>query len=186
MSTVTKFIKSIEAQYLSSNSYHSNIHGADVLQSVHVLLTVGGLGGRLSAVQRMSLLVAAAAHDVGASMLFVSALCVYLHMRLTESTISAAHPGLSNNFLVATGDEEALLRNDTSVLEHMHAYRLFKTFREPGCNLYKNVSSGVYKAQRRIMIQVILRTDLAQHFEVGPACLASCRGQDAHHVGLLY
>lgn len=140
-STFASLIKCIEGQYHRENSYHSSVHGADVLQTVHVLLTTGHAGQRLQPIQRLSLLLASAAHDV-------------------------AHPGLSNNFLVATGATEALLRNDESVLENMHAYTLFKALRRPSCNVYMNVAQDVYKEQRRSIIRCILATDLAKHFEI--------------------
>ena len=84
--------------------------------------------------------------------------------------LRAGHPGLSNNFLVATGATEALLRNDQSVLEHMHSYLLFKSLRRPSCNVFAGVAADVYKAQRRMIIRCILGTDLAQHFEVSDYC----------------
>ena len=65
MQTVTGLAKSIESQYHKENSYHSGVHGADVLQTVHVLLTQGRAGQRMEPVQRLSMLLAAAAHDVG-------------------------------------------------------------------------------------------------------------------------
>ena len=93
------------------------------------------------------------------------ALCVCACMR-APFFHCAAHPGLSNNFLVATGATEALLRNDESVLENMHAYTLFKALRRPSCNVYMNVAQDVYKEQRRSIIRCILATDLAKHFEI--------------------
>ena len=65
-STFASLIKCIEGQYHRENSYHSSVHGADVLQTVHVLLTTGHAGQRLQPIQRLSLLLASAAHDVGA------------------------------------------------------------------------------------------------------------------------
>lgn len=64
-STFASLIKCIEGQYHRENSYHSSVHGADVLQTVHVLLTTGHAGQRLQPIQRLSLLLASAAHDVG-------------------------------------------------------------------------------------------------------------------------
>lgn len=43
----------------------NSTHGADVCQAVQTLMVIGGLGVRLTPLQRMALLVAAAAHDVG-------------------------------------------------------------------------------------------------------------------------
>jgi hypothetical protein len=59
--------RAIEAQYHKPDNipYHNSEHAADVLQSTHVLLAVGGLGGRISDVDRLSILIAAVAHDVG-------------------------------------------------------------------------------------------------------------------------
>ncbi len=46
-----------------------------------------------------------------------------------------AHPGLTNQFLVATQSPLAVLYNDASVLENHHAATAFSLATNPGCNL---------------------------------------------------
>ena len=42
-----------------------SVHGADVLQTVHALLSSGGLVNRLTPLETLSMVLAATAHDVG-------------------------------------------------------------------------------------------------------------------------
>mmetsp|Transcript_1543 Transcript_1543/g.4465 ORF Transcript_1543/g.4465 Transcript_1543/m.4465 type:complete len:82 (+) Transcript_1543:932-1177(+) len=55
--------------------YHNNIHAADVVQSLAALLSEAETCAELSPIERLAVLVAAVAHDLG-------------------------HPGVNNDFLV--------------------------------------------------------------------------------------
>ena len=61
-----------------------------------------------------------------------------------------AHPGLTNQFLVATASPLSLLYNDQSVLENHHAATAFTLARQPGCNLYENFSKTEQAVRGRI------------------------------------
>lgn len=77
------------------------------------------------------------------------------------------HPGVSNNFLVNTGYKNmALLYNDRSVLENHHLHVGFSTLAESGCGFTDSLSKADYKAFRDGVIEMVLATDLAQHFQV--------------------
>ena len=80
--------------------------------------------------------------------------------------IRTGHPGRTNNFLVATSHDEAILRNDQSVLERMHAYICFTALRKPECNIFDSLSRTDYQSARSLIIDCILITDLSKHFGV--------------------
>jgi hypothetical protein len=84
------------------NPYHNAMHVSDVVQAVHYLTISSGLWGRLKAIERLVVVVAAAVHDL-------------------------AHPGTSGRFQVQTGSALALLYNDKSVLENFHIASAFGT-----------------------------------------------------------
>lgn len=78
----TKFIRyimEIESLYHPSNAYHNCMHAADVMHTVHTLLNLATFEGSFMPLEIISLLVAAAVHDVD-------------------------HPGKTNDFLVATSE----------------------------------------------------------------------------------
>uniref|UniRef100_A0A5K3F6F8 Phosphodiesterase n=1 Tax=Mesocestoides corti TaxID=53468 RepID=A0A5K3F6F8_MESCO len=75
--TFVTYILRLESSYQISNPYHNHIHGADVLQAVHVLLQAETLDGVFSDIEILTTLFASAIHDVH-------------------------HPGVTNQFLVNT------------------------------------------------------------------------------------
>jgi hypothetical protein len=119
--------------------YHGWYHGVDVLHTVYLLLDKTRASEYMTKLEFFALLVAALAHDIG-------------------------HPGVNNGFLVKTKHELALLHNDASPLENMHAGRLFETFQDPKSNLLANLSEVQWQACRRQMLACILNTDMANHF----------------------
>ena len=52
----------------------------------------------------------------------------------------AGHPGVTNQYLVNTSSELALLYNDESVLENYHVSTAFKLLQKDECNIIKNFS----------------------------------------------
>lgn len=60
----------------------------------------------------------------------------------------------------------ALRYNDISVLENHHAATLFQILGLEGCDLFANLSSIDRNYMRKVMIPVILATDMAKHNEV--------------------
>ncbi|PHJ17892.1 3 5 -cyclic nucleotide phosphodiesterase domain-containing protein [Cystoisospora suis] len=88
----------------------------------------------------LSLLIAALGHDVG-------------------------HPGRSNNFLINTSSNLSLVYNDKSVLENYHSCLTFYTLSLKSCNIFKDKSLSEYRTIRKQIIELILSTDMSQHFE---------------------
>ena len=100
--TICHFLRKVEKEYSprSINPYHNNIHGADVIQTLHSLIQMGGKDMELqyTPLEIYSVLLAAACHDI-------------------------QHPGLNNSYQINKRTELSLLYNDISVLESMHASR---------------------------------------------------------------
>jgi len=133
------FLTAVEAGY-HNNHYHNSFHAADVTSST-VFLIINGLGfcGKVSNIDIFGLVVAALCHDIG-------------------------HPGLNNSFLISRQDALAMIYNDKSVLENMHAFRTFQILRTKSCNIHSKLSQTDVKVFKKIVIDSIIATDLSLHF----------------------
>lgn len=76
-----------------------------------------------------------------------------------------SHPALTNKYLIATKDELALTYNDKSVLENMHIAKIFNIMGKESCNILANLSENDWIVCRKIIIEMILETDMSKHFE---------------------
>lgn len=134
------FLTTVEKEYNHENYYHNSFHAADVASST-VFLIINGIGfcGNLPEIDIFALVVAALCHDIG-------------------------HPGVNNAFLISQEDELALVYNDKSVLENMHAFRTFQILKNKSCNIHSKISEADAKIFRKIVIETILATDLSLHF----------------------
>ena len=138
---LANFVRAAAECYQASNPYHNFTHAFDVLQTLFYIITTTSVSSILSSLDVLCLLVAAIAHD--------------LH-----------HPGVSNNFLVATRHDLAKLYNDRSVLENHHAASLYRILEDEGCNVLSGLSEEEWTAAREAIIEMILHTDMAKHFEL--------------------
>eukprot|EP00956_Cyclotella_meneghiniana_P028699 scaffold67690_cov55-Cyclotella_meneghiniana.AAC.5 len=148
---ICHFLRKVEKDYPSRevNPYHNNIHAADVIQTTHALLQIGGadLLNLYSPLEVFTILIAAALHDV-------------------------QHPGTNNNYHVTKQTEVAELYNDRSVLENMHATRASQLLKESGGD-HKDVKDSIYGGMKKnLRVQVrtgvissILSTDMSYHFK---------------------
>eukprot|EP01022_Parablepharisma_sp_SALTPOND_P028320 TRINITY_DN70791_c3_g1_i1.p1 TRINITY_DN70791_c3_g1~~TRINITY_DN70791_c3_g1_i1.p1 ORF type:complete len:578 (+),score=48.98 TRINITY_DN70791_c3_g1_i1:104-1837(+) len=136
------FIVKIRKGY-QDNEYHNDLHAADVLQMCHFML----LNGLQEIAQLDSL-------DVNA---FLLSAIIHDFM----------HPGVNNGYLQNSKSELALLYNDQSVLENYHVSQAFKLiWRDPNCGIFKKLTKEEAKIIRKRVIQCVLSTDNARHFEV--------------------
>ena len=87
-----------------------------------------------------------------------------LAILVAASVHDLEHPGVSNNFLIATRDSRALLYNDKSVLENHHCATAFKLVEKHGiADLFDRKTFSYF---RSCVIEMVLATDLAQHFNL--------------------
>ncbi|RKO91779.1 hypothetical protein BDK51DRAFT_33667, partial [Blyttiomyces helicus] len=74
------------------------------------------------------------------------------------------HPGYNNNFLVNTYDSKAILYNDKSILENHHLAAAFQVMNKPENGFLSHLSRSDFKMVREAVIEMVLATDLSQHF----------------------
>ena len=136
------YLQAIERGY-GPLPYHCAMHGADVVQGTFFFLTTGGLMERcdFGDLEILSAIISAAVHDVD-------------------------HPGTSNAFQVATRTQKAILYNDRSVLENHHVSCAFAAMQQEGCNVLSCLDEGGFRAVRKLVIEIVLATDLAAHFGI--------------------
>ena len=148
---ICHFLRKVEKDYPSRdvNPYHNNIHASDVIQTTHALIQFGGedLAFAYSSMEIFTILIAAALHDV-------------------------RHPGTNNTYQVNKQTDLAVVYNDQSVLENMHASRASHLLKESGGDDEDN-SEGIFgklSKKNRVtvrtgIIRAILSTDMSHHFK---------------------
>ncbi|XP_023699539.1 3',5'-cyclic-AMP phosphodiesterase 4C isoform X4 [Paramormyrops kingsleyae] len=139
--TFITFMMTLEDHYHTDVAYHNNIHAADVVQSTHVLLSTPALEAVFTDLEILAALFASAIHDVD-------------------------HPGLSNQFLINTNSELALMYNDASVLENHHLAVGFKLLQEENCDIFQNLSKKQRQSLRKMVIDMVLATDMSKHMNL--------------------
>ncbi len=135
------FVYEIAKGYHRENPYHTDLHAADMLQSIFVynLYSKFQIYLNLSELDLLSMFVSAIIHDYG-------------------------HPGLNNNYLIKTKDILSIEYNDISVLENYHVSEAFNIIlKHPGNNIFEKLSEDDYKICRKNIIECVLGTDMTLH-----------------------
>uniref|UniRef100_A0A8C5AKI7 Phosphodiesterase n=1 Tax=Gadus morhua TaxID=8049 RepID=A0A8C5AKI7_GADMO len=141
MDTFVTYVMTLEDHYHANVAYHNSLHAADVTQSTHVLLSTPALDAVFTDLEILAALFAAAIHDVD-------------------------HPGVSNQFLINTNSELALMYNDESVLENHHLAVGFKLLHEENCDIFQNLSKRQRQSLRKLVIDMVLATDMSKHMSL--------------------
>uniref|UniRef100_A0A8C5I3H8 Phosphodiesterase n=1 Tax=Gouania willdenowi TaxID=441366 RepID=A0A8C5I3H8_GOUWI len=136
--TFITFVMTLEDHYHGNNAYHNSLHAADVTQSMHVLLSTPAFDAVFTDLEILAALFAAAIHDVD-------------------------HPGVSNQFLINTNSELALMYNDESVLENHHLAVGFKLLHLENCDMFQNLTKRQRQSLRKVVIDMVLATDMSKH-----------------------
>eukprot|EP00066_Takifugu_rubripes_P026018 XP_011615284.1 PREDICTED: cAMP-specific 3',5'-cyclic phosphodiesterase 4B-like [Takifugu rubripes] len=139
--TFVTFMLTLESHYHSDVAYHNSLHAADVAQSTHILLSTPALDAVFTDLEILAAIFAAAIHDVD-------------------------HPGVSNQFLINTNSELALMYNDESVLENHHLAVGFKLLQEDNCDIFQNLTKKQRQTLRRMVIDMVLATDMSKHMSL--------------------
>ncbi|CAI4229627.1 unnamed protein product [Auanema sp. JU1783] len=139
-STLVTYLLNLEHHY-RSNPYHNHIHAADVAQSMHVLLTSPVLTEVFSDLEVMAAIFAGAIHDVD-------------------------HPGFTNQYLINSNNELAIMYNDESVLEQHHLAVAFKLLQDSNCDFLTSLSRKQRLQFRKIVIDMVLATDMSKHMSL--------------------
>ncbi|KAH8248868.1 hypothetical protein KR032_003927 [Drosophila birchii] len=139
--TLEAFLYRVEEGYCRyRNPYHNNLHAVDVMQTIHYCLCNTGLMNWLTDLEIFASLLAALLHDY-------------------------EHTGTTNNFHVMSGSDTALLYNDRAVLENHHASASFRLLREDEYNILSHLSREEFRELRSLVIEMVLGTDMTNHFQ---------------------
>lgn len=139
--TFITFMMTLEDHYVKDNPFHNSMHAADVTQSTNVLLNTPALESVFTPLEIMAALFAATIHDVD-------------------------HPGLTNQFLINSSSELALMYNDESVLENHHLAVAFKLLQNEGCDILVNLGKKQRQTLRKMVIDMVLSTDMSKHMSL--------------------
>eukprot|EP00928_Gymnodinium_smaydae_P031942 TRINITY_DN23279_c0_g1_i1.p1 TRINITY_DN23279_c0_g1~~TRINITY_DN23279_c0_g1_i1.p1 ORF type:complete len:936 (+),score=93.31 TRINITY_DN23279_c0_g1_i1:290-2809(+) len=130
------WIRSVHSRYLQ-NSYHNEAHAAQVSHFSCWFAHQTGWMERADSVQRSALFLAAFAHDVG-------------------------HIGRTNMFCTKAQHSFALIWNDSSPLENMHAATCFATMRD-NADITETLLPPARTILRKLILGFILSTDIKDH-----------------------
>ncbi|XP_061164406.1 dual specificity calcium/calmodulin-dependent 3',5'-cyclic nucleotide phosphodiesterase 1A-like isoform X4 [Saccostrea echinata] len=140
-SMLDSFLLQLEAGYSKyKNPYHNLVHGADVTQTVHFILSQSKLAHWLTDLEVFATIIAALIHDY-------------------------EHTGTTNNFHIQTGSEFAILYNDKAVLENHHICASFRIMRSEEANILNHLSREEYREFRSLVIEMVMATDMSFHFQ---------------------
>ena len=74
---------------------------------------------------------------------------------LASSIHNVDHPGVTNQYLVNTGSELALIYNDESVLENHHLAVAFKLIQDHECDILASLSKKQRHSVRKMVRYII-------------------------------
>eukprot|EP01054_Gregarina_sp_Poly1_P003091 Gregarina_sp_Poly_1__3090@NODE_186_length_11711_cov_65_603057_g165_i0_p2_GENE_NODE_186_length_11711_cov_65_603057_g165_i0NODE_186_length_11711_cov_65_603057_g165_i0_p2_ORF_typecomplete_len656_score115_94PDEase_I/PF00233_19/1e04PDEase_I/PF00233_19/7_5e74HD/PF01966_22/7_6e03HD/PF01966_22/0_013_NODE_186_length_11711_cov_65_603057_g165_i01872154 len=137
------FIRVIENEYSPSDRvpYHNRTHAAIHAHTMSVLLLWFQHAEQSTPLESLAVLVASLCHDVG-------------------------HPGRTNAYLVNANRRLAIIYNDISVLENLHASKTFETLQHRESRFLAGAENDDYRYFRKLVIDLILATDMKLHFEL--------------------
>jgi len=137
---MANFINIISQKY-KPNEYHNFTHAFDVMQTVFVFLSDSNARSFLTSLDVFGLLVAAICHDV-------------------------EHDGFTNAFHQNSRSNLAYIYNDKAILENHHASLCFNVAKQSDCDIFNSLDESQYREIRETIIQCILATDMAHHFDM--------------------
>jgi hypothetical protein len=133
------FYKKIEKLY-NDNPYHNSRHGTEVAHATLYFCNNTKLTEHLILSDLNAVLIASFAHDVG-------------------------HPGVNNRFLINARNKLSLRYNDQSILENMHASKVYTILADDVNNFMILFTSDEWFETRKMVVEMILETDMAKHFD---------------------
>ena len=122
------------------------------------------------------------------------------------------HTGTTNNFHINSGSELALLYNDRAVLENHHVSAFFRQVKSQNickimneilaiqtcihkfhiiffrmmqkhdCNIFNNMQKTDFREFRNLIIEMVLHTDMSQHFTQLKAMKNLLQQQNEHRL----
>lgn len=132
-----RFQSTVQSYYIN-NYYHNSLHAADVTNTIVWILNCG-LREYTSDIEAYAMIIGATVHDVG-------------------------HPGFNNPFLINMKTTLSLIYNDQSLLENYHCFLTFQILSRQDFNILANYGTEKAAQFRKVLIHVVLDTDLSKHF----------------------
>ena len=91
---------------------------------------------------------------------YCSPQCVFTPLEVMSAIFAAAihdvdHPGLTNQFLINTSSELAIMYNDESVLENHHLAVAFKLLQNSDCDIFANLTRKQRQTLRKMVIDMV-------------------------------
>lgn len=132
----------LERFYFPGNPYHTSCHAANVAHCAVSILSMTDILNYALELEKIAFIMAALGHDI-------------------------AHPGRTNNFFINTNSILAISQNDAAVLESAHSIITQNVLTAcPETNIFGSLSKVEYMAIRKLLITMILSTDMSKHFEL--------------------
>ncbi|KAH9516888.1 cAMP-specific 3',5'-cyclic phosphodiesterase 7B [Dermatophagoides farinae] len=128
----------LEKGYHDTNPYHNSVHAADVTQAMHCFLQESKLKQYLTPMEAMCSLLAAVSHDLD-------------------------HPGVNQQFLIATNSHLTTMHNNLSVLESHHWRFALSCFYES--HIFDHFNEKQWKEIKFLLKNLILATDISRQSE---------------------
>uniref|UniRef100_A0A0G4HUE8 Phosphodiesterase n=1 Tax=Chromera velia CCMP2878 TaxID=1169474 RepID=A0A0G4HUE8_9ALVE len=135
------FLMTVFRNYHPQNSYHNFHHGFSVMQVLTLLMRASDVRPLLGTTDEFHLGVGALCHDID-------------------------HPGVNNVYLSRTGSFIARVYSEIAVLESHHAAMLFEIIKYKRRDIFQGVSREVKAEHKKGIIEAILATDMAKHFDL--------------------
>jgi len=150
------FMLTVRSCYQPTNHYHNFRHAIDVLQaSFQVLVLSNIIPPLMSPNTNPPPKDAPLLSEAYFTPIEVLALCI------ASVGHDASHPGVTNAFLAASGSSLATIFNERSILENLHCLTISRIIQDRWPSLFRD-EQGRF---RKIVIDMILSTDMALHFE---------------------
>lgn len=154
-SKLRHFAVEVESGY-GDNPYHNRIHVCAVLQRLHIILLEGGVGKAIK--DETGLLILAA---------YIAATCHDFR-----------HKGVTNDFLVRSGDDLALYYNDQAPHENYHLTQTFALLNMQHCNVLADLPADARQYVRELVINMVLATDMSRHMQYSNSFTARANATD--------
>ena len=135
-----RFLTEVKNKY-NKVPYHNWRHAVDVMQFVSYQILVGSMDSIFSKLEILALLISSLCHDLD-------------------------HDGFSNIYNVKAETPLGILFKNQSVMETHHCAESIMILTKEDCNLFSNLSTNDYKIMWNLIIQLILSTDMAKHFDI--------------------
>lgn len=147
-----------------ANPYHNDVHVADVLHSVGLLLCArSSKADELCLMERLGM-----TNEEALSILFAAA----IH--------DLQHPGVTNDYLVHKTSSLALRYNDRAITESNSASVAFRKMSAVGYGVFDDLDEKTRKSMRTLILRLVAATDMHKHLRIGAKL--SALGLKLRHV----